>query len=246
MSTPLADFLFEAVNFLILAAVLGWLFFKPVRSALTRERDDRARVEAETARLHADADDLASRTRQAWAGVDADIAEHRERLLAAARADVARLKEQARAAQAAERAAFDDQLRAAREAEAEQVAGIVGALAGASVSRLLEAVDGPALEAALVRLACEELAALPRTDGGAEVESARPLTEAERAALAGVLRDGFGERVVPELGAGVRVTTGAGQVDATASGFARHAAHELTRSAGTSPAPPADGAPHDD
>ncbi|NJN47909.1 MAG: hypothetical protein HC808_17125, partial [Candidatus Competibacteraceae bacterium] len=30
----MATFLFEAANFLVLAGVLGWLFFKPVRQAL--------------------------------------------------------------------------------------------------------------------------------------------------------------------------------------------------------------------
>ncbi|HEX2857419.1 MAG TPA: hypothetical protein VHO26_08080 [Propionibacteriaceae bacterium] len=229
MSSPLADFLFEAVNFLILAAVLGWLFFKPVRSALARERDERGRVEAETAQLHADAEELAERTRQAWSGVDADIAAHREELLAAARAEVAQLKDQARAAQAEERRAVDDQLRASREAEAERVAGVVGDIAAASVSRLLTSVDGPSLDAALVRLACEELSSGPPPGAGVQVESARPLDPADRDALARVLGPGFFERVVPDLGAGVRVLTASGQVDATASGLARHAARALAR-----------------
>ena len=38
MSPTLTTFLFEAANFLVLAAVLGWLFFKPVRQALADHR----------------------------------------------------------------------------------------------------------------------------------------------------------------------------------------------------------------
>ena len=39
VSPTLTTFLFEAANFLVLAAVLGWLFFKPVRQALVDHRE---------------------------------------------------------------------------------------------------------------------------------------------------------------------------------------------------------------
>lgn len=233
MSSTLADFLFEAVNFLILAVVLGYLFFKPVRAALNRERDERARVEADTARLHADADELARKARDAWAGVDADIAEHRERLLTAAHSEMAQVKEQAREVQAAERRSFEAQLRAAREAQAGELASVIGQVAAGSVVRLLTTIDGPELDSALVRTACAELGPAPGAHGRpADVESARPLGADDLAELSRALGGDFTRRVVPELGAGVRITTATGQVDATAAGFARLAAREIARDAG--------------
>ena len=233
MSSTVADFLFEAVNFLILAVVIGYLFFRPVRAALGRERDDRARVEADTARLHEEADELARKARDAWGGVDADIADHRERLLTAARAETTRAQEQAREAQAAERRAFEAQLRAAREAQAVELASVIGQVAAGSVVRLLTTIDGPDLDAALVRTACAELGpASARHARPADVESAHPLTTGDLAELSRVLGGDFTRRVVPELGAGVRITTATGQVDATAAGFARRAARDIARDAG--------------
>jgi len=58
LSATWVTFLFEAANFLLLAAVLGWLFFRPVRDALERRRSEleseqraatEARAEAERA-----------------------------------------------------------------------------------------------------------------------------------------------------------------------------------------------------
>lgn len=229
MSTALANFLFEAVNVLLLAAALGYFFFKPVRAALDRERDQRAQADAEVARLRAEAEELTGRAKASWAAADAQITEHRERLLSAARAEVARLKEQARSEQTSERQAFDKDLRAAREAQTDELAAAVGEVAAAGVRRLLDSVAGPDLDTALVRAAVEELRRTPSATGGTLVECPRPLGAGARAELAAVLGPDFAERIVPELGAGVRVTTGAGQVDATAAGFARLAAREVAR-----------------
>lgn len=237
MSPVLADFLFEAINFLVLAAALGYFFFRPVRSALDRERDERVAAEAEADRVRAEADELAGKARQAWTSADADIADQRERLLAAARLEAARLKERARTEQDAERRAFDGQLGAAREQQTDEVASAVGEVAALAVLRLLGTIEGPDLDIALVRAACTELAVVRAADGSpVEVESARPLGAEALACLVGALGDGFVQRIVPELGAGVRITTHAGQVDATAAGIARLAAREVaTTSRGPSP-----------
>jgi F0F1-type ATP synthase membrane subunit b/b' len=228
VSAVLANFLFEAINFLILAAALGYFFFKPVRSALDRERDARASADAEAARVRAEAEDLAKKALQTWTAADADIASHRERLLAAARDEGARLKEQARTEQAAERLAFDKQLRASRQAQTDDVASAIGEVAALAVLRLLGTIEGPDLDTALVRAACTELAGVRPSDGSpVEVESARPLSPDAVASLTGALGDGFVERIVPELGAGVRITTQVGQVDASAAAIARLAAREV-------------------
>ena len=229
MSPAFANFLFEAVNFLLLAGALGYLFFKPVRAVLDREREGRRRDEEERARLLDEAESLNREARVARQATDADLELRRERLLAAARLEVARNQELARQAQAAERHAFDQELHAAREAETHALAATLGEVAAASVTRLLASIDGPDLDAALVRSACEELRKLPEAARtAATVETAHPLTADSRAQLGDVLGPAFPEHVVGALGAGVRITTGVGQIDATAAAFARLAAREVS------------------
>ena len=64
VSPSLTTFLFEAANFLLLAAVLGWIFFRPVRAAIERRRaaleterrdGERARADAERQLVEAEA-----------------------------------------------------------------------------------------------------------------------------------------------------------------------------------------------
>jgi F0F1-type ATP synthase membrane subunit b/b' len=227
--TPaLADFLFEAANLLLLAAALGWLLFRPVRAALDAERGRRASASAEAAERRAEAERLLQEARAARAAVDRELEERRAALLAAARHEANRIVEEARQAQAALRRAEVDERQAAIRRDAVELADTVGAIAADSVRRLLAAIDGPALDLALVRAACAELAAVPLSARStAWVESARPLEQEATRLLAGVLGDGFQASTVAELGAGVRVTTSAGQVDASAVALARQAAREV-------------------
>ncbi|MFO0749623.1 MAG: hypothetical protein U1F43_28730 [Myxococcota bacterium] len=96
-------------------------------------------------------------------------------------------------------------------------------MAAAAVERLLASIGAPALGTMLVAEACAELALLGHVaPGEAVVASARP--SAARARLEAVLGAPREWRIRPELGAGVRVDTARGQVDATALGLARHAA----------------------
>ena len=104
-----------------------------------------------------------------------------------------------------------------------------------SGSTTTKVLPGPSLDLALVRAATRELASLPPAAlRSGLVEVARPLEPEARSLLGGALGVSFEARVVEELGAGVRVTTSAGQVDATASALARRAARvvgELGRKA---------------
>jgi F0F1-type ATP synthase membrane subunit b/b' len=231
VSPALANFLFEAVNLLLLAAALGWILFKPVRRALDEERARHAKEEEEQKRLRSEAEALARDARAVRGAADREAAERRSEVLAAAQKDAVRIVEEARKSQAAERRALEQELATSRNAQAAAVADAVGRIAGESVARLLDALEGPSLDVALVRAACAELGALPTAArGSALVESARPLEAEARRLLGGALGDGFKERTVSELLAGVRVTTSAGQVDATALSLARHAAQAVTAS----------------
>lgn len=228
MSPALANFLFEAANFLLLAAALRWVLFKPVRNALDAEREAHEKQKAEQERLRDEAESLAQQTRAERQALERESGERRRELLASAQKEAAALLEEARKAQRAEREALQQELAALRHAELMAAADGLGRLAADSVRQLLGALAGPALDSALVRAACSELEGLSAQGRKtARVESARRLEPEARQLLEATLGGPFEENVVAELGAGVRVTTSTGQVDATALSMARRAAEAL-------------------
>ena len=225
MSPTLTNFLFEAANFLLLAAALGWLLFKPVRRALDSERDRHQQEARETERLQAESAALAKQAHDSRQAAARELEAMRQVELEAAQKEAARIVEEARKVQSEQRKTFEQELRIARDVEAAGAAEAVGRIAAASVRRLLDELDGPSLDQALVRAACDELSGLAASARSrALVECARPLDAASRETLAAALGGSFEERVIPELGAGVRVTTPAGQVEASAVGLARETA----------------------
>lgn len=229
MSPALANFLFEAANFLLLAVALGWVLFKPVRRALDAERERHAKEENESKRLRAEAETLAQEARAARAATDCETAAQRAEVLAAAQKEGARLVEEARKSQTIERRSLEQELKSARDAEVARLAETIGRIAGESVTRLLHALELSSLDIALVRAACDQLRKLPSAArASALVESARTLDAEERRLLEAALGAGFNERIVSELGAGVRVTTSSGQVEATTVSLAREAARAVT------------------
>lgn len=228
MSPSWATFLFETANFLLLAALLGWLFFRPVRGMLERQRAEleAERREAEEGREAARRElDAAQRRR---AELETSLAELRERGRREAEREAARLLDEAREQARRERDALESELLALRRSEARaRSLDSVGA-AREIVVRLLGRIGGPDVDRALLRVARDELALLAA--GGALdpviVESAEPLGSEAISALAdaaGVAGDRVGRRIVPELVAGVRILTGRGLVDASAAGLAAQA-----------------------
>jgi len=230
LSAAVADFLFELVNFLVLAAVLGRILFAPVRRALDAEAARHAAAEEEAVRLRREAEALGEAARRARNDATKEREALRRDVLEQARRDADRLLAEARETVRAERRAFEAELARRRGGEAVALAGVVGRIASDSVRGLLRSVDGPPLDRGLARAAGRELANLPEKDRlPALVEAARPLDPETRSGLEAALGGAFDERVVAELGAGVRVTTAAGQVDASAAAIARRAASELRR-----------------
>jgi len=232
VSPTLTNFLFELVNVLMLVGALGYFVFKPLRGALDAERDRHATAEAEISARRADAEVLAGEVRESRQQVTQEAEKRRVELLAAAQKEAMEIEAAARSVVAAERAAADRELEAARQEQVASLAETLGQVAAASVEQLLGVLEGPDLDAALIRGACARLEGLGvRGGAGLVVESARPLTEEGEAALRAALGGPFAARHVPELGAGVRVTTPAGQVDATAVALAREAAEVVAASA---------------
>lgn len=224
-------FLFEVLNFLVLAFVLYRLLYRPLREAIDRRKadDERARTEAEIARKEADA--ARSQLAAQLANVD------RERLevlrKAAEQAEAERMKRLAEADTAA-KTVRDQAQRGVEQLRRDTLAsleGEVGKLAVGLAERLLtQACDAP-LNNQLARHLVETLRAVPgeerervRRDagtGGAVVESATALDEPTRGDLATAVRELLGRECAvkfeekPALVGGALVRVGGHVWDAT-------------------------------
>jgi len=244
VSVALTNFVFEAANFLLLAAGLGWVLFKPVRNALDAERAKRLADQEASDKLRAEAEVLAEKARTARRDVDRELDERREQVVSEAKKEAAAIVEDARAAQEAAKKSFENELETRRGTEVVALAESVGRVAAESVRQLMVTLAGPDLDLALVRAACTELAGIPAAARrSAQVESARALDDEARAALQAALGVPFAERVVASLGAGVRVITPAGQVDTSALAVARRAGQAVAALANDGAA--SDREPHD-
>lgn len=228
MSPSVSAFVFELVNFALLAVGLGWAFFSPMRKALAEESAEHAAERDAASRAHAEAEAALSEAERARAEAGGLAEKLRAETLAAARAEASRLLAEAREREGELRASLDRELDARTEMQVIALSERLGEVAARSVRALLAHLEGPALDAALVRGATTELARLPAEAlREATVEAARELDGGSMALLSTTLGTTPKPRIVPELGAGIRVTTSKGQVDATASAIARRVAGEV-------------------
>lgn len=232
MSASWVTFLFEAANFLLLAAVLGWAFFKPVRAALERRRAELEAENREADEKLARAEGTLAEAAKQRSELEGELSSLRERLRQEAEQEKERLLDAARERAQRERKALRSELAAARRGQAKRLAVDAAATARQIVVRLLERIDGPDLDQALVAAAGRELEKLAATGPLAPVivESASPIAEEALGSLAQAAGVGEGEvssRDDPELGAGVRIVTARGVVDASARGLAAHAERAL-------------------
>jgi len=233
VSATWVTFLFEAANFLLLAGVLGWLFFRPVRDALERRRSELESEQRAATEARVEAERAAQDARAKRAELEGSLEELRERVQREAETERERLVEAARAQMRRERETLKGELVSQRRAQARSLARDAAFAAREIVVRLLGEVEGPDLEHALLRAACGELEKLLRSSGALApvvVESARPLNDAALAALAeaaGVAPADAAHRIDPDLVAGLRVLTARGLVDASAAGLAAQAERVL-------------------
>ena len=161
MSPTLTTFLFEAANFLVLAAVLGWLFFKPVRQALA---DRRAKFEADSvqaAEKLAEAEKAQQEIDATRANLQAELNELRTRELEAARRQADQILADARTAAEREREMSHRQAARMSDTQRDTLAEVSAAAAAETVGRLLEQIGGPDLQSALIESACQQLGSLP-------------------------------------------------------------------------------------
>ncbi len=232
MSPTLTTFLFEAVNFLVLAGVLGWLFFKPVRAVLEARKTELQQQSQTAVEKLADAERLRAEQQEREAAFQLDVDRLREEAKAAARKDADAIRADARAAADRERDRLRGELASLQDAELEELAGAVAAASADFVSTLLHRVSGADLDAALIRAASEELEQLDTSRmAPVTIESARPLTDHERDTLLNLLGNAAETadlRVSPSLRAGIRVSTSCGLVDASLKGIAGYARRAIT------------------
>jgi len=236
VSPFLTTFVFEAVNFLILAAGLGWLLFRPIRQTLATRRAALAQERQETTAKRAEVERLQEDIRQRTAAFETELDQARQNTLAAAQQEAERIRAEARASAAREQAAARSQLAHLEEAQLEHLAAAVATAAGAAVQRLLQQLAGPDLERGLTQAACRELQGLAGAALGAVmIESAHPLDQETQTALTVALGDAAHTatfRVTPSLGAGLRISTSQGLIDASATGLAAFAQRVLATQLG--------------
>jgi F0F1-type ATP synthase membrane subunit b/b' len=233
LSPNVATFLFEAANFALLAAVLGWAFFRPVQGAIEAHR---AGLEAARRAAEEDRAEAALRLAEVEARqreVEASLEPLRAALRRDAESEATRLREAARRGAEDERAALRAELASLRRAHARALARDAAGAARLLVERLLAAVDGPELDLAMVRAFARKLSGQSlATAGTVLVETARPLSAEASETLALALGSAPGEprvRVVPSLIGGLRVTTDAGLIDASIAGMGEEAERELVK-----------------
>jgi F-type H+-transporting ATPase subunit b len=237
VSATWVTFLFEAANFLLLAAVLGWLFFRPVRDALERRRSQLEGEQRAAAEARVEAERAAREARARRAEVEGSLEELRLRAQREADAERERVVEAARGEIQRERESLKEDLVSLRRAQAQSLARDAASAAREIVVRLLEEMEGPDLDQTLLGAACRALEKLRSSGPLAPVviESARPLDDEACAALAaatGVAASEATHRIDPDLVAGLRVLTARGLVDVSAAGLASQAERVLSEQLG--------------
>jgi F0F1-type ATP synthase membrane subunit b/b' len=225
-------FLFETANFLLLAALLGWAFFRPVRGALERRRAALEAEEREAAEGRAQAERALAEAAARQSELERSYASLRERVREETERERLRVLGAAREQAQRERETLETELAALRRGQAKRIATDAAAAARGVVVRLLERIDGPDLQQALAAAASREFAKLAAA-GPVDpviVEFADALEPAVVDALAnaaGIPGSEVSARRVPELGAGIRILTARGLIDASAAGLAAHAERAL-------------------
>jgi F0F1-type ATP synthase membrane subunit b/b' len=232
VSPSLTTFVFEAANFIALAALLAWFFFQPVRKVIEDQRLKVKTQEDEAAQKLSEAE----RVRQEIASQHMRLAAELEQLRVEARETA---KQESDTLLAATRAQLERERAALRrdglnieKAQTVKLAHALASAAHATLKRFFAQMEGPELEQLLLTAACRELTTISNhAVGPVTIESAAPLDgEAKQLieSALGVSRKISDFRVVPELVAGVRIATRQGLIDASVAGLAHFAEQALT------------------
>ena len=227
MSPTLVTFVFQLINVLLLIGVLGWLFFKPMRSTLQAKLDSEKARRDQLAAREEEVDQQRAEIDRRVRAFDTDMAQRQQINVAAAAQEAATLRAQAHEAAERERDAVRRGLAQLERAHIERLSAAVAAATRESVARLLTTLSATDLDVSLVHAACHQLAAMEgRPLGAVLIESAHPLDDAARLTMMAALNGRAPStqfQVVPDLGAGLRIVTSKGLIDASARGIAQEA-----------------------
>jgi len=232
VSATWTTFFFEAANFIVLAAVLSWLFFRPVRGFIEERKAhlESARLEAE--RLRKQAEHELAEAKKLHDEAQASIARMRAEFRAQTAEEQRRSLEASHQLAERQRTELEQEMANRRSEQQGEVTAAVARAAGALTRQLLARIQGPELSQALFTAALPEVRRL-RENGRLEslrVEVAEPLTERQLEQLAeaaGVPLERIEPRSVPSLGAGIRVLSQQGLVDGSIEGLAAFATAQL-------------------
>jgi F0F1-type ATP synthase membrane subunit b/b' len=232
VSPSLTTFLFEAANFIALAALLAWLFFKPVRQAIEDQRAKIKAQEEEAAQKLTDAERMRQEINTQHKGLATELEQLRTKARAAAKQESEALLATTRAQLERERSALRRDALNIENAQTAKLAQALAAAAYSTVKRFFEQMAGPELEQLLIKAACRELSTFSSNAlESVTVESAAPLDAEAQGLIASVLgtaKKTAAFRVSPELVAGVRISTLQGLIDASVAGLAAFAEQALT------------------
>ena len=231
MSPALSTFLFEAANFLILAGVLAWLLFRPVRAAIEQRREAVAREGQQAAEKLADAERMRFEIADRLQKLDEELRIQREASRQNAARESERILAEAREAAQRERAALKRQMAYLEHARVERLSQIIAAATGQAVGRLLQDIAKTDLDMALLNEGRRRLASINgKPIGPVMIESARNLSDEERGSLENAIKlpgQAVEFRVAEDLKVGLRISTNQGLIDLSGTGLAEFAERSL-------------------
>lgn len=231
MSPTVTTFLFQTFNFLMLAGLLGWLFFNPVRDSIQRRRDALKRQADDASKQLADAERLRSEMENQRAELENELERQREQSKSSAEKQAELIISDAREAARRETETAKSRVKHLERSKLEYLARVIAETTGSTIDRLLIQLDQPDLDHGLTAAACHQIR---QFDGNSlspvRIESARPLAPSDRDALKLALRaaaESAEFHVDEDLGMGLRVSTNRGLVDVSAKGLSTYARLQL-------------------
>lgn len=232
MNDSLWTFVFEIANFVALAAVLAWLFFKPVRKALEDERANARRKDEEATRKLADAERQRQDIESQHETLGTELEAMQTKMREAAKQEAEDVVAEARAQMERERATRKREALHIEKAQTAKIARAVATVTHNTIKRFLQQLDGPELEQTLIQAGCRELRTFSNNSlAPVTVESAAPLGDESRQLIKkalGTAAKSVDFRVIPELRGGLRISTAQGLIDASITGLANFAEQSLS------------------
>lgn len=233
MSTEtIITLLFELANFIGLAAVLGWLFFRPVRNAIAEHNSRLQSMDAAAAHRLAEAEAMRSEVAERHRDLDVELEGRRKASHERAQKEASELIAAAEAAIDRERQALREHAADLQRAQIAKTASTVASVAGQTVAALLNQLAGAELDELLADAACTQLTSLSsQPQGTITIETSSELTDKSKQRLESLVRElncTVQYQTVPALQGGLRIQTSEGLVDASISGMSRFAEEKLS------------------